>query len=59
MKMYHDTELDIFYTEEEMHRIYEENAADIYESSGAATYAEWLRNCTSKNGFIEVLRHGE
>lgn len=55
MKMYHDTELDIFYTEAEMYLLYEENAADICESSGAATYAEWIRNCTSNNGFLEVV----
>lgn len=55
MKLYYDTESEVYYTEKEMHKLYEENAEDIYLSCGAENYGQWLRCCTDKNGTIEEI----
>lgn len=53
---YRDTESGKIYDEIELLAEYLENAADIYESSGARYFWEWLRNATDKNGFLEVVK---
>ncbi len=59
MKKYRDTETGALLTEDELRREYNANVDDIAENSGAVSFWEWIRNCTSNNGFLEVLRHGE
>ena len=55
MNKYRDTETGAIYMEDELRREYIANAKDIAESSGVVSFREWLRNCTSKNGFLEVV----
>lgn len=55
MEMYRDTETSAILTEDELYREYIVNADDIADSSGAVSFQEWLRNCTGKNGFLEVI----
>lgn len=52
---YRDTESGKIYDEIDLLAEYLENAAEIKESSGARNFAEWLRNATGKNGFLEVV----
>lgn len=53
--MYRDTETGAILSKDELQWEYNENADDIAENSGASSFREWLRNCTSKNGFLEVV----
>lgn len=50
---YRDTESGKIYDEIELLL---DNAESIRESSGARNFAEWLRNATDKNGFLEVVK---
>lgn len=53
--MYRDTETGAILTEDELRREYTVNAKEIAENSGAVSFQEWIRNCTGKNRFIEVV----
>ena len=53
--MYRDTETGAIFTEDELRREYNENAKEIAKNSGAVSFQEWIRNCTSNNGFLEVV----
>lgn len=53
---YRDTESGEILTRDQLYAEYLENAAEIEESSGARNFSEWLRNATSKNGFLEEVR---
>lgn len=53
---YRDTETGKIWDEIDLLTEYLENAAEIEESSGASNFSEWLRNATSKNGFLEEVR---
>ena len=52
---YRDTESGKIYEEIDLLAEYLENAAEIEENSGARNFAEWLRNATGKNGFLEEV----
>lgn len=52
---YKDTETGKVWKEIDLLVEYLENAAEIEESSGARNFAEYIRNATSKNGFLEVV----
>lgn len=53
---YKDTETGKVWEEIDLLVEYLENAAEIEENSGAKNFAEWLRNATSKNGFLELVK---
>lgn len=53
--MYRDTETGAILMEDELRREYMENSDNIAENSGAVSFREWIRNCTSNNGFLEVV----
>lgn len=53
--MYKDESGNII-TAKELKSYYTEHREEIYENSGAATFAEYLSNCLSKNGSLEELR---
>lgn len=53
---YRDIETGVIYDDADLLLEYLENADAIRESSGAKTCGEWLRNATSKNGFLEEVK---
>lgn len=53
---YRDTETGAIYEEIDLLSEYLDNADEIRENSGARYFWEWLRNATSKNGFLEVVK---
>lgn len=55
MNKYRDTETGAILTGAELYRAYIANEEEIAENSGASSFREWLRNCTSKNGFLEAV----
>lgn len=50
MKRYFDIDREVILTEDEVRRVYEEECKDTDE-----TFAEYLNNCTSKNGSLEII----
>lgn len=53
---YRDTETGFVYDEVDILAEYLDNAEQIYKDSGARYFWEWLRNATSENGFLEVVK---
>lgn len=54
---YKDTETGKVWDEIDLLVEYLENAKEIEESSGARNFAEYIRNATSKNGFLDVVAY--
>lgn len=52
---FRDTETGAIYDENELFAEYLENCEYIKESSGAVSFAEYIRNATGKNGFLKEV----
>lgn len=52
-EMYMDTETGEVLSVQGLMAEYAENQFEIYISSGAETFTQWLGNCLSPNGFLE------
>ena len=56
MKLYKDTENNTILTEAEIQAEFETLKAEEPETYNY-TFAEYLKNCTSKNGFLEAIKN--
>lgn len=54
-KVYIDTEAGVETTRHSLFREWEQDCLGICSDSGARSFHEYLRNATSKNGFLEEM----
>ena len=52
--IYRDTENGTIYTADELKQLYTELHAN--GETDAETFADYLRNCTDKSGFLEIVK---
>ena len=52
-EMYMDTETGEVLSAKDLMAEYAKNRFEIYTSSGAETFTQWIENCISPNGFLK------
>ncbi len=54
-RMFRDTESGANISEQDLFFEFLVHSEEIRESSGATNFVDWLRNATSKDGFLEEV----